>query len=159
MARVLASAAKYLGGDLVPNKKASGPVDRRVGSRIRARRAIVGLSQEKLAKQIGITFQQIQKYENGSNRVGSGRLQEIANALNVPISYFFADGKEQAEFQYYLGINHPDLSMSSLEKQCSQLIRDFKKIVDPHVRCSILTLARYASRGNDEVEPKQEVRN
>jgi transcriptional regulator with XRE-family HTH domain len=144
-------------GESVANKKASGPVDRRVGSRIRRRRGAVGLSQEKLAKQIGITFQQIQKYENGSNRVGSGRLQEIANVLNVPISYFFADDQDEVASESISNRSHTEFPSTSLEVQCSHLLRDFKKITDPHVRCSILTLARCAAR--DNVSGEQDVRN
>lgn len=65
------------------------PVDLHVGRRIRDRRVIIGLSQEKLARAIGVTFQQVQKYERGVNRLGASRLFETATALGVPISYFF----------------------------------------------------------------------
>lgn len=64
-------------------------VDVHVGKRLRVRRSLLGLSQEKLASLIGLTFQQVQKYERGTNRVSAGRLYEISNILDVPVSYFF----------------------------------------------------------------------
>jgi transcriptional regulator with XRE-family HTH domain len=71
--------------------KAPNVIDTEVGRRIRQRRAMLGLSQSKLADELGVTFQQVQKYEKGTNRVGSSRLQNIARFLDVPISYFFED--------------------------------------------------------------------
>lgn len=73
------------------NKKRPNPVDVHVGARIRLRRNMVGLSQERLGDSLGITFQQIQKYEKGVNRVGASRLQAIGNVLNVPVTFFFDD--------------------------------------------------------------------
>ncbi|MDE7547567.1 helix-turn-helix transcriptional regulator [Acetobacter fabarum] len=66
-------------------------IDAHVGKRIRLRRTLLGLSQEKLGEALGVTFQQIQKYERGTNRVGASRLYDIATALDVPISFFFDD--------------------------------------------------------------------
>ena len=73
------------------NKKKPNPTDMHVGSRIRLRRNMLGMSQEKLGENLGITFQQIQKYEKGTNRVGASRLQAIANTLSVPVAFFFED--------------------------------------------------------------------
>jgi len=67
------------------------PVDVHVGKRLRLRRTLMGYSQEQLAAAVGVTFQQIQKYERGSNRVSASRLYDIARVLNVPISFFFED--------------------------------------------------------------------
>src|SRR6201987_4799157 len=67
------------------------PIDVHVGSRIRLRRTLLGLSQEKLGEAIGLTFQQVQKYERGANRVGSSRLFDLSRVLDVPIAYFFED--------------------------------------------------------------------
>src|SRR5690348_7052572 len=67
------------------------PIDVHVGSRIRLRRTLLGMSQERLAEAIGLTFQQVQKYERGANRVGSSRLFDLARVLDVPVSYFFED--------------------------------------------------------------------
>jgi transcriptional regulator with XRE-family HTH domain len=70
-------------------KKIPKPVDKHVGGRVRMRRLMLGLSQEKLADAIGLTFQQVQKYEKGTNRMGSSRLQQVANVLQVPVTFFF----------------------------------------------------------------------
>src|SRR4029077_17366353 len=73
------------------NTKKPNPVDIHVGSRVRLRRMMLGMSQEKLGESLGITFQQIQKYEKGTNRVGASRLQHIATILTVPVAFFFDD--------------------------------------------------------------------
>jgi len=70
-------------------KKAPNPIDKHVGSRVRMRRMMLSMSQEKLGDALGLTFQQVQKYEKGTNRVGASRLQQIAQILQVPVSFFF----------------------------------------------------------------------
>lgn len=70
-------------------KKVPNPIDRHVGSRVRMRRMLAGISQEKLGEALGLTFQQIQKYEKGANRISASRLQQIAKKLEVPVSFFF----------------------------------------------------------------------
>src|SRR6201988_3669252 len=70
-------------------KKAPNPIDRHVGSRVRMRRMMLGMSQEKLGDALGLTFQQVQKYEKGANRIGASRLQQISQILQVPVSFFF----------------------------------------------------------------------
>lgn len=77
-------------------KKANNPVDTHVGSRVRMRRLMLGLSQEKLADGLGLTFQQVQKYEKGTNRIGASRLQQMSHILQVPVSFFF-EGLNGAE--------------------------------------------------------------
>ena len=85
-------------------KKIPNPIDTHVGSRVRMRRLILSMSQEKLGDAIGLTFQQVQKYEKGTNRMGSSRLQQIANVLKVPVTFLFEgtpgqsklDGKAQS---------------------------------------------------------------
>lgn len=69
--------------------KAPDPTDKHVGSRVRMRRMMLGMSQEKLGDALKLTFQQVQKYEKGANRIGASRLQQIAEALQVPVSFFF----------------------------------------------------------------------
>jgi transcriptional regulator with XRE-family HTH domain len=71
--------------------KPPNPIDKHVGSRVRMRRMMIGMSQEKLGDAIGVTFQQVQKYEKGTNRVGASRLHQISQTLQVPPSFFFAD--------------------------------------------------------------------
>ena len=70
-------------------KKAPNPIDKHVGSRVRMRRMMLGMSQEKLGNSLGLTFQQVQKYEKGTNRIGASRLQQISLILQVPVSFFF----------------------------------------------------------------------
>jgi transcriptional regulator with XRE-family HTH domain len=70
-------------------KKAPNPIDKHVGSRVRMRRMMLAMSQEKLGNSLGLTFQQVQKYEKGTNRIGASRLQQISQILQVPVSFFF----------------------------------------------------------------------
>src|SRR5881227_1233543 len=70
-------------------KKVPNPIDNYVGSRVRMRRMMLGMSQEKLGDALGLTFQQVQKYEKGTNRIGASRLQQIAGTLQVPATFFF----------------------------------------------------------------------
>ncbi len=70
-------------------KKAPNPIDKHVGSRVRMRRMMLGMSQEKLGDALDLTFQQVQKYEKGTNRIGASRLQQISHILQVPVSFFF----------------------------------------------------------------------
>ena len=70
-------------------KKVPNPIDRHVGSRVRMRRMMLSMSQEKLGDALGLTFQQVQKYEKGANRIGASRLQQISGILQVPVSFFF----------------------------------------------------------------------
>ncbi len=82
----------------MPKKRPHGPhpVDVHVGARLRLRRKMMGLSQSALGTKVGVTFQQVQKYENGTNRISAGRLHDFANILDVPISFFF-DGYDEFE--------------------------------------------------------------
>ncbi|MBB3235420.1 helix-turn-helix domain-containing protein [Phyllobacterium endophyticum] len=126
------------------NKKRPNPVDVHVGARIRLRRNMIGLSQEKLGESLGITFQQIQKYEKGMNRVGASRLQAIGNILNVPVTFFFDDMpgqsdkpkgfEEESETTYVVGFLNSSEGI--------QLARAFAKIGDAKVRRKILDLVR-----------------
>ncbi len=74
---------------MVTAKKAPNPIDRHVGSRVRMRRMMLNMSQEKLGDALGLTFQQVQKYEKGTNRIGASRLQQISDILKVSVSFFF----------------------------------------------------------------------
>ncbi len=90
-------------------KKVPNPIDKHVGSRVRMRRMMVSMSQEKLGDALGLTFQQVQKYEKGTNRIGASRLQQISLILKVPVSFFFegapgpsSDGFGEAASPSYL---------------------------------------------------------
>ncbi len=130
-------------------KKVPNPIDVHVGGRIRFRRTTLGLSQEKLGEGLGITFQQIQKYEKGTNRVGASRLQNIASILNVPISFFF----EETTIPAGEGANEiSDISVFLSSSEGLALNRAFMSISDPGVRQSIVKLAKSVAKneiGND----------
>ncbi len=133
------------------NKKKPNPTDVHVGSRIRLRRNLLGMSQEKLGENLGITFQQIQKYEKGTNRVGASRLQAIATILGVPVSFFFEDapGGEAAE----PGAKAPDASTAPTIEFCAspeglQLNRAFMRIRDVKIRRRIIELVKSLAAGD-----------
>jgi transcriptional regulator with XRE-family HTH domain len=123
--------------------KSPNPVDRHVGSRVRMRRMLAGLSQEKLGTALGITFQQIQKYEKGTNRIGASRLQQISRALGVPVSYFFedapggVDGADGSGFAESGGNYVSDLLATS---DGLQLTKAFLRIRDAKVRRRLVEL-------------------
>ncbi|NIE80198.1 helix-turn-helix transcriptional regulator [Asaia sp. As-1742] len=81
----------YFMSNTAKSASAAGPIDALVGARIRLRRTLLGMSQEKLGAALGLTFQQVQKYERGANKVGASRLYEMSRVLNVPIGFFFDD--------------------------------------------------------------------
>jgi len=127
------------------NKKKPNPIDVHVGSRIRLRRNMLGMSQEKLGENLGITFQQIQKYEKGTNRVGASRLQAIASIIDVPVAFFFEDAPGQESTGGH-GFSE-DPSTAFAVQFCStpeglQLNRGFVKIADPKVRRRIIDLVK-----------------
>ncbi|MET0444109.1 MAG: helix-turn-helix transcriptional regulator [Pseudorhodoplanes sp.] len=126
------------------NKKKPNPTDMHVGSRIRLRRNMLGMSQEKLGERLGITFQQIQKYEKGTNRVGASRLQAIANILGVPVAFFFEDlpGADPASGGFAED-NSATLAMEfCTSSEGLQLNRAFVKIADVKVRRRIIDLVK-----------------
>src|ERR1700756_5679501 len=84
----VSSRPAMIGVCVVPKKQAN-PIDTQVGNRVRIRRMLIGMSQEKLGDLLGLTFQQVQKYEKGVNRIGAGRLYEVARILNVPVDFFY----------------------------------------------------------------------
>ena len=134
------------------SKKAPNPIDIHVGSRVRLRRMMLGMSQERLGENLGITFQQIQKYEKGSNRVGASRLQHIANVLKVPVSFFFEDAPGNAEEATGFGeSNHSYVVDFLSSSEGLSLNKAFVRIRDPKVRRRIVDLVQSLA-GEDEVE-------
>lgn len=131
---------------MIENKKKPNPIDIHVGSRIRLRRTMLGMSQEKLGESLGITFQQIQKYEKGTNRVGASRLQNISAILNVPVSFFFEDAPGDAAAGAPAGLAEASSSNYVVDFLSSseglQLNRSFVKISDPKVRRKIVDLVK-----------------
>ena len=121
------------------------PVDIHVGRRVRLRRTLVGMSQGNLGEAVGLTFQQIQKYERGANRIGSSRLFHLSQILDVPVSFFFDDmppldpdalpglgEQKQAEFK-------PD---PLVKRETLELVRAYYKITDPGARKRLFELTK-----------------
>jgi len=133
-------------GAMMQSKKIPNPIDVHVGSRIRLRRNMLGISQEKLGESLGVTFQQIQKYEKGTNRVGASRLQAISSILNAPVAFFF-EGGPGSEPENDKGGFAEDSQTSYVVDFLStadglQLNRAFVKISDPKVRRRIVDLVK-----------------
>lgn len=124
-------------------KKSAGretdQVDRFVGERIRFYRSMVGLSQQKLAEKLGVTFQQLQKYERGENRIGAGRLLMVATALGIPITFLL----DEAGFaQRQASVQMKPSDTSDVTRDAYSIGRAFSQITDPEIRRSITTLVQ-----------------
>ena len=137
--------------------KAPNPVDKYVGSRVRMRRIMLGMSQEKLGEALGLTFQQVQKYEKGTNRVGASRLQQISEVLQVPVSFLFDGGPSGA---INGGVSVEGASPAYIAdflatSEGLALTRAFTRIPDSKLRRSIVDLVeQIADREAGENGPK-----
>ena len=130
-------------------KKQANPVDAHVGHRVRLRRMLIGMSQERLGELLGLTFQQVQKYEKGINRIGAGRLFEVAGILGVPISFFYEDADANGSASGFSEAGEPPPVMEFLASgEGLQLSLAFMRIKDVKVRRRILDLIRSLSDGN-----------
>ena len=124
-------------------KKQANPVDAHVGHRVRLRRMLIGMSQEKLGELLGLTFQQVQKYEKGINRIGAGRLFEVAGILGVPISFFYEDADAGGAAGGFSEAGEPPPVMEFLASgEGLQLSLAFMRIKDVKIRRRILDLVR-----------------
>jgi transcriptional regulator with XRE-family HTH domain len=135
------AAARYGRGTGVPN-----PVDVHVGARIRTQRLLIGMNQETLARALGLTFQQVQKYEGGANRVSASRLSQIAEVLGVPIAYFFSD------------LEAGDAQPSAREREARErlqrpetieLIRAYYGIADQQIRQQFLDMVKAVAQSHE----------
>ena len=128
--------------------KEPNPIDVHVGGRVRLKRTMMGMSQEKLGDGLGITFQQVQKYEKGANRIGASRLQQISAVLKTPISFFFEDAPSSTPVAAG-GMAEADSSNYVVDflstSEGLQLNRNFVKIKDPLIRKKIIDLVRSLS--------------
>jgi transcriptional regulator with XRE-family HTH domain len=124
-------------------KKAPNPTDKHVGARVRMRRMMLSMSQEKLGDALGLTFQQVQKYEKGANRIGASRLQQIANILQVPVAFFF-EGAPSPEAYPTDGIGEllsPNYVSDFLATSDGlALTKSFMRIKNPKLRRRIVDL-------------------
>ena len=135
------------------------PVDMHVGSRVRLRRTMLNMSQEKLGDAVGLTFQQIQKYERGANRIGSSRLYQFSHILDVPVSFFFQDmPAEVVQKSAPKGISSgfSDQNQTVLEpdpmsrQETLELVRAYYRIQDPKIRRKLYDLLRSMANLPDE---------
>ena len=129
------------------SSRRANPVDTHVGGRVRLRRMLLGMSQEKLAEQLGLTFQQVQKYEKGINRIGASRLFELSHVLGVPVQYFYEELAIAAGAAGALrGFADRPAESFILDflnsREGLELNRAFLRVADPKVRRSILELVR-----------------
>jgi len=122
-----------------PNIKGLSPIDIHVGSRLRNRRRMLGMSQEKLAHAFGLTFQQVQKYEKGKNRMGASRLQQAADILGVTVPFFF-EGADDGPYKGALSPSYIDDFVSREEGQ--RLARAFMRIQRSALRLVIVKLVQ-----------------
>lgn len=125
------------------------PVDVHVGQRLRVRRSLLGLSQEKLAESIGLTFQQIQKYERGMNRISAGRLFQFSKILDVPIAYFYDQFANASKTYSSTSYGMADNDQAGFEagdlmqnKETLDLVRAYYSIENPEMRKDILKFVK-----------------
>jgi transcriptional regulator with XRE-family HTH domain len=122
------------------------PTDVHVGARVRLRRTLLGMSQEKLGDAIGLTFQQVQKYERGANRVGASRLFDLSRVLDVPVAFFFEDIAPGGDVMARPGgLAEPGEGYEAdpmLKRETLELVRAYYKITDPQIRRRLFDLAK-----------------
>ena len=136
--------------------KAPNDVDRQVGSRVRMRRMLIGMSQEKLGDALGLTFQQVQKYEKGTNRISASRLQQIAHVLGVSIDFLYGGSAAKSEPSTVDGFGEAPSAGYDAELLTSdslKLLRAYREIKDRKVRRRLVDLAQaLVERGDDADE-------
>ena len=133
------------------------PVDVHVGNRVRLRRTLLGMSQEKLGESLGLTFQQVQKYERGANRIGASRLWDLSRVLDCPVAFFFEemDQETASASPRNLSVETPDLEPREgdqmTKRETLELVRAYYKIRDYHVRRRIYELAKSLATTEDAI--------
>jgi transcriptional regulator with XRE-family HTH domain len=144
----MAGAEQVIGND---RESRPSPIDVHVGSRIRLRRTLLGMSQERLGESLGLTFQQVQKYERGVNRVGASRLFDLSRVLDVPISFFFDDmpdslaanfGGVTARRTSGMETQDPFGDDTLSRRETLELVRAYYRITDPSIRKRVFDLIK-----------------
>lgn len=144
----MAGAEQVIGSD---RESRPSPIDVHVGSRIRLRRTLLGMSQERLGESLGLTFQQVQKYERGVNRVGASRLFDLSRVLDVPISFFFDDMPDSLAANFggvtsrrSGGVENQDpFGDDTLSRrETLELVRAYYRITDPSIRKRVFDLIK-----------------
>ncbi len=144
-----------------PKNGNSNPVDVHVGSRVRLRRTLLGMSQEKLGEAIGLTFQQVQKYERGANRIGASRLFNLSQVLDVPVSFFFDDMPREAADAPVLGEEDDEERVVEFEpdpmakRETLELVRAYYRITDPSVRKKLFELTKSVGKPYSQDEDNE----
>src|SRR5919206_5089216 len=135
-----------------PKIDTPNPIDVRVGARLRLRRNMLGLSQTRLGEAVGLTFQQVQKYERGANRIGASRLHELSQVLDVPISFFF-DDTDPVRAPAMGGFAEPPAEAFESDplrkRETLELVRAYFSIEDAAVRRRLLAFSRALAAQND----------
>ena len=133
-------------GTEAPNSKRANAVDAHIGVKVRTRRMLIGMSQERLGELLKITFQQVQKYERGSNRVSASRLYDLAKVLGVTTAYFYDGMVERIEpaAPGFAESNDDEVSMNAflVTREGIELNRAFQRITDPAKRRAVVDLVR-----------------
>jgi transcriptional regulator with XRE-family HTH domain len=147
-------------GALQSMSNSPNPIDVHVGRRLRLRRTLLGMSQERLGELLGLTFQQVQKYERGVNRIGSSRLYELGQILDVPISFFFDDMPDeqlQANGRVLAGLaeeaspfEHDEEQLPLDKRETLELVRAYYRIGDPALRKRLFELAKALANAIDQ---------
>ncbi len=128
----------------ITKKDGPHPIDVHVGSRVRQRRRLLGLSQEKLGEALGLTFQQVQKYERGINRISASKLWMMTQILDVPVSFFF-DGVDEDQASPTPSDSDPLQTRETLE-----FVRAYYRITDPKARHTLFELTKAMAKMGDE---------
>ena len=139
------------------------PIDVHVGKRLRLRRTLLGMSQERLGELLGLTFQQVQKYERGANRIGASRLYQISRVLEVPVSFFF-DEMPDAITAIAPGNMPPGLAEQPehfdhdplAKRETLELVRAYYRVTDARVRRRLFELVKAVARSDDGDAPADE---
>ena len=139
------------------------PVDVHVGARVRLRRTLLGLSQEKLGEAIGLTFQQVQKYERGANRIGASRLYQLSRVLDVPVNYFFDEMSTEVAEPETAGLAVQGLAEEAepyepdplAKRETLELVRAYYRIPDPLVRKRLFELTKALAAPPTEAAPTE----
>jgi transcriptional regulator with XRE-family HTH domain len=145
----MARAEQAIGAD---KEGRPSPIDVHVGARIRLRRTLLGMSQERLGEALGLTFQQVQKYERGVNRVGASRLFDLSRVLDVPISFFFDDMPDSLANSFGGQAGRRSSSMTESQdgfsddtlnrRETLELVRAYYRITDPAIRKRVFDLIK-----------------
>jgi transcriptional regulator with XRE-family HTH domain len=133
--------------DIERGSRKPNPMDAHVGTRVRLRRMLLGMSQEKLGEHLGLTFQQVQKYEKGVNRIGASRLFDLSRVLGVPVQFFYDEAPQDVlDISHSPGFAERPAESYVLEflstRDGLELNKAFVKITDPRVRRSVVELVR-----------------